>query len=217
MRAIFQKNMDQWFVWADESSQPSVEHDSGVCLSDFSRAPHAQLVCSTSGNPFQLVHICLGGSGLEAMRVVMGRCGPTTLGTKRAVLETVFTTPSSSRADEMERHLLKVEELMKKYDLFAGDRLGEHVWVTVIIGLCVKGLQCRLEVANKRVKYAKLWEETMSFIESHRASPSVIETPSMDPDQWTSTTTRPTTPTPLTTSSSELTLTGLISRSDGGP
>lgn len=73
-------------------------------------APHAQPVSSTTHYPFSLINKAFG----ERARGEEGCDGPRTLSTKRAVLKAIVTTRPSRRAEEMEHHLLRVEQLMKQ-------------------------------------------------------------------------------------------------------
>lgn len=171
-RATVHKHAYQWIAWAGEQHQPLVEDDLDLAfggaageIKDFSRALHAQLVSTTTEHPFQLVHNCPGGNGLEAMRAVIRRYEPRTPGTKRAVLKAIITNPPSRRAEEVERSLFKAEELMNEYEVLAGKPLDEDLGVTVIIDLCVQDLKDRLEPATHVMQSLEVREEIMSFSE----------------------------------------------------
>lgn len=56
------------------------------------------------------------------------------------VLKRIINTGQSKSTEDMERNLLRVKQLMKKYEVLAGRPLDEYLGVTVIVGLCAKGL-----------------------------------------------------------------------------
>ena len=75
------------------------------------------------------------------MRLFMKRYEPRTPGTKRALLKAVINNLPSKRPDEIEKNMMHVEELMRKYEQHAGEALPEDHRITVIIDLCTKDLR----------------------------------------------------------------------------
>lgn len=49
----------------------------------------------------------------------------------------------------MERQILDIEEIMRRYDVLAGKPFDEDLAITFVIDLCVKYLKGRLELATK--------------------------------------------------------------------
>lgn len=76
--------------------------------------------------------------------MLMRRYEPKSLGTKRLILKAIINTTLVEKAEDMERNLLKVEQLMQKYEVIAGRPRDEDSWVTVIIALSVKDVKDRL-------------------------------------------------------------------------
>lgn len=86
---------------------------------------------------------------------------PQSSGTKRVSLLAIILHPPSERAEEMQHHLIKAEELMSKYELPAGKRQGECLGVTAIIGWRVKDLNEGPELAaNYMMCLRHLWRVT---------------------------------------------------------
>ena len=63
----------------------------------------------------------------------MKRYEPRTPGTKRAMLKAVINNVAAKKPEEIEKNLMHVEELMKKYEVLGGEPLPEDLRVTVII------------------------------------------------------------------------------------
>lgn len=86
-----------------------------------------------------------------------------TPGTKRVVvLNSITSSGQSKRTEDMERNLLRVEELMHKHEALACDPLDDDLGVTVIVGLCAKHLRERLELVTKDMRHTGVREGIMT-------------------------------------------------------
>ena len=108
------------------------------------------------------------GNGLEALRLIFRRYEPRTPATKRAVLKAVINNPQCKRVEDIEKNLLHVEELIRKYESMAGSELPEDLKVTVIIDLCPKDLKEHLELITRDMKYKEVRDEIASYVERKR-------------------------------------------------
>lgn len=128
------------------------------------------MLSCTEEDAFRICHSVKSGNGLEAMRLLVKRFEPRTPGTKRAVLKSIINNPAAKKTEEIEANLMRVEELIKKYEHLANDTLPEDLRVTVIIDLCVKDLKEHLELITKEMTYKEVRDEIISYVERKRDS-----------------------------------------------
>lgn len=121
IRARVQKKADQRLAWAGGNRQLIVEGDLGISVGDgpeeiqyFSWALHTHLVPRTTEHPCHFVQLPWGHR-LGSYEVAMSCCETKPLGTKRAAFKPIITKPPSNRVEQMERSILHLEELMRKY------------------------------------------------------------------------------------------------------
>lgn len=114
----------------------------------------------------------------------MRRLTPLTPGTKKANLKATITNLASKRAEEMERHLLNIEEFMKRYEVFAGRPRDEYFANIVIFDPCAKNVEDRLELATKDMSYSEVMEKS-GFSSRDGVTPLAVLVP------WTWTTRSP--------------------------
>ena len=168
---------DEWTNWACSQTSPITEDDVDMTytndddnrmVKEWAVKVYAILLSCTEDDAFRICHSVKDGNGLEAMRLLMKRFEPRTPGTKRALLKAVINNGSSKRPDEIEKNLMHVEELMKRYEVLAGSELPEDLRVTVIIDLCTKDLKEHLELMTREMKYKEVRDEIMSYVERKR-------------------------------------------------
>ena len=138
----------EWRLWA--GSHPSTIHDEliredyqgvGQEVINFGNRLRAILRSCAEEDPFNICCSVADGNGLEAMHLLMMRYEPRTPGTKRALLKAVINNLPSKRPDEIDKNMMHVEELMRKYEQLAGEGLPEDLRLAVIIDLCTKDLR----------------------------------------------------------------------------
>ena len=70
----------------------------------------------TEDDAFKICQSVKDGSALETMRLLMKRYEPRTPRTKRALLKAVINNTPAKKLEDIEKNLMHVEELMKKYE-----------------------------------------------------------------------------------------------------
>ena len=155
---------------------------------NFGNRLYAILLSCTEEDPFNICYSVADGNGLEAMRLLMKRYEPRTPGTKRALLKAVINNLPSKRPDEIEKNIMHVEELMRKYEQLAGEGLPEDLRITVIIDLCTKDLRERLEHGTKDMSYKEVRDEIMAYVERKRdlfgSQVKAMEVDKFEQDEW---------------------------------
>ena len=173
------RESEEWIVWAaaetdtidDESIRDSFGTDAvGRSVAEFAVKLYSTLLSCTEEDAFRICHSVKTGNGLEAMRLLVKRFEPRTPGTKRAVLKSIINNPAAKKTDEIEANLMRVEELIKKYEHLANETLPEDLRVTVIIDLCVKDLKEHLELITKEMSYKEVRDEIISYVERKRGA-----------------------------------------------
>ena len=64
-------------------------------------------------------------------------------------MKVVINNPQAKDPKDIEKNLMHVEELMKNYEVLAGQPLPEDLRATVIIDLCTKDLKKHLELTTR--------------------------------------------------------------------
>ena len=110
------------------------------------------------------------GNGLEALRLLGKRYDPKNPGTKRALLKSLMTTPSCSKITDLEKTIMKVEELVKKYESMAGPKgtLPDDLVATIMINVCHKELRDHMELSTTGYTRQDVRTEIFSYIERKR-------------------------------------------------
>ena len=153
----------EWISWA--GSQASTIDEELIAedyqsenqeVINFGNRLYAIFLSCTEEDAFNICYSVADGNGLEAMRLLMKRYEPWTPGTKRALLKAVINNLPSKRPDEIEKNMMHVEELMRKYEQLTGEGLPEDLRITVIIDLCTKDLRERLEHGTKDMSWRTL-------------------------------------------------------------
>ena len=166
---------DEVIQWACKELNPVAEEDIDLRYGEhklevmkYSANLYSILLSCTEDDPFRICHSVKEGNGLEAMRLLHRRYEPRTPGTKRALLKAIINNSPSKKPEDIEKNMMHVEELMKKYEIMSGDPLPEDLRVTVIIDLCVKDLKEHLELITREMTYKEVREEIMSYVERKR-------------------------------------------------
>jgi hypothetical protein len=166
---------DEWLTWTAKQTEPIGEEDIDLAFSEESKSTKefavklsALLMSCTEDDAFRICHSVREGSGLEATRLLTKRFEPGTPGTKRALLKAVINNTPAKKPEDIEKNLMHVEELMKKYEILGGAELPEDLKVIVIIDLCTKDLKEHLELIAKEMKYKEVRDEIMSYVERKR-------------------------------------------------
>jgi hypothetical protein len=134
----------------------------------FSHRLFATVISCTEEDAFRLANSVNDQSGLEAYRLLKKRYEPKTPGTKRALLKSIINNPQSKKVQEVEANLMRIEDLMKKYESIATEKLPEDLKVTVIMDLCHKELREHLELSTKDVGYKDVRDEIVNYVERKR-------------------------------------------------
>ena len=167
-----------WLKWAEQEkvliTRDSIETEANLRETDegqaheFSRKLHALLTYLTAGDPWAIVESAKDQCGLEAWRLVLKRYEPRTPGTKRAILKAAFNLKPAKSLEEVEKVLLHVEELVRKYDSMASQPLAEDVRATVLMEVCPKDLKDHLELTTGELVYREVRELIQNYVERKR-------------------------------------------------
>jgi hypothetical protein len=188
LRVIAPKS-DEVIDWACKNTTAILETDVDLKYGDqspdvmkYSANLYSILLSCTEDDPFRICHSVKEGNGLEALRLLHRRYEPRTPGTKRALLKAIINNGQAKKAEDIEKNVMHVEELMKKYEVMSGTPLPEDLRVTVIIDLCVKDLREHLELTTREMAYKEVREEIMSYVERKRNAFS-MDLKAMDVDE----------------------------------
>ena len=115
-------NSDSWIQWCGKQQIVISESDNDIefgndafIVKEFAVMFYSILLRCTEDDAFRMCHSVKDGNGLEAMRLLMKRYEPRTRGTKRALLKAMINNAPAKKPEEIEKNLMIVEELMKKY------------------------------------------------------------------------------------------------------
>ena len=104
------------------------------------------------------------------------------------MLKAVINNLPSKRLDEIEKNMVRVEELMRKYEQLAGEGLPEDLHITVMVDLCSKDLRERLEHDTKDMSYKEVWDEIMAYVERKRdlfgSQVKAMDVDKFEHDEW---------------------------------
>ena len=120
---------DDWILWAgkqlstitEEDVDLQFDSDSGLVKRSAVKF-YSILMSCTEDDAFRICHSVKDGNGLEAMRLLMKRYEPRTLGTKRALLKAVINNVAAKVPKEIENNLVHMEELRKKDEVLGSVR-----------------------------------------------------------------------------------------------
>ena len=140
-------------------------------LKRFNGLVYNLLVTKLKGEAFNIASSVRDGCGLEAWRLVMKRYEPRTPGTKRALLKSLFNMKAAKKVEEIEKNLLRVEEIYSRYETMAKEKLQEDIKTVIMTELCTPELKEYLEFNNKDVSYKDTREAIMAYVERKRKDP----------------------------------------------
>ena len=101
----------------------------------------------------------------------MRRYEPGTPGTKRALLKSLFTMKPAKRIEEIEKNILRVEDIYARYEVMSQVALPADVKTVIMTELCTPELKEYLEFNNKDLEYKETREAIMAYVERKRRDP----------------------------------------------
>jgi len=134
----------------------------------FSSTLYSVLINNTSDDAFTICNSTKTCQGLEAIRLLRRRYDPKSPRTKRAILKGIMNLGPAKKLSELERTILKLEEMVTKYESMSKVELPEDLIIITMIDLCHKELREHLELNNKSMKKSDVREEIFSYIERTR-------------------------------------------------
>ena len=137
-------------------------------MHEFSNILYALLVTNTEEDAFRIVNSVTNGSGIEAYRLLRKRFESQTPGTRRALLNSIINNPQCKKVNEVERNLMNLEELVKRYESITGTTLQYDLVVTVMIDLCNKDLREHLEMRATDMKASEVRDDIRNYVERKR-------------------------------------------------
>ena len=143
------------------------------------------MVTKLSGEAFKIVTSVRDGCGIEAWRLITKRYEPRTPATKRALLKTIFNMKAAKKVEEIEKNVLKLEEIYNRYEAMAKGGLPEDIKTVIMIELCTPDLKEHLEFNLKDVDYKDTREAVMAYVERKRRDPlTAMEVGNHEHDSW---------------------------------
>ena len=129
------------------------------------------LVTKLKGEAFNIVSSVRDGCGLEAWRLLMKRYEPRTPATKRALLKSIFNMKAAKKVEEIEKNLLKLEDIFTRYETMSNTKLPEDIKTVIMIELSTPDLKEHLEFNLKDMGYKETREAVMTYVERKRKDP----------------------------------------------
>ena len=148
------------------------------------------LVTKLRGEAFNIASSVRDACGLEAWRLVMKRYEPRTPGTKRALLKVLFNMKAARKVEEIERNLLRVEEIYSRYETMTKEKMQEDIKTVIMTELCTPELKEYLEFNNRDVSYKDTREAIMAYVERKRKDPLTameVGNHECEPEWWSGT------------------------------
>ena len=166
-----------WTTWAMASKEAVGDDDIELqydenkeAVKSFAITLYSLLISSTSGDAWRIVESAGTGNGLEALRLIVRRFDPKSPGAKRSILKNLLTVPSCKKIVELEKTILHVENLIKKYENMSGkdEKLPNDLVATILINVCHKELRDYLELQTKEMSRIEVRSEIFNYIERKR-------------------------------------------------
>ena len=95
----------------------------------------------------------------------MKRCESRTPATKRSLLKTVFNMNAAKKVEEIEKNLLKLEDIFTRCETMANNKLPEDMKTVIMMELRTPDLKDHLEFNLKDVGYTETREAVMAYVE----------------------------------------------------
>ena len=171
---------EKWIHIALGSStvQKDVEYDVGLewkselphldDIKKFSASLYSALLGFTEDDAFKIVQSANECQGLEALRLLKRRYDPKSPGTKRALLKNIIGIPQAKKLIDIETGIMKLEEMIKKYESMAGIQLPEDLVITLMIDVCAKDLKEHMELSIKDESITAVRTEIFNYVERKR-------------------------------------------------
>ena len=139
-------------------------------MNDFSIELYSLMLSFTGDDAWRIVDSAGTGNGLEALRLIVKRYDPKNPGAKRSILKNLLTVPSCKRISDLEKTILNVDNLIKKYEAMSekDEKLPNDLIATIMINVCHKELRDYLELQTKDMTRAEVRGEIINFIERKR-------------------------------------------------
>ena len=129
---------------------------------------HLVLMDVCKGEPFRIVQSAGQGSGFEAWRLLMRRYNSKTPGTKRALLQALFSLKPAASPEAFEGLLLTIEETIRRYDSMAESTMSEDIRCAILVSCCPKDLKDHLDMSVDEFVYVDLRNKVNTWIERKR-------------------------------------------------
>ena len=129
------------------------------------------VVTKLRGEAFNIVTSVKDGCGLEAWRLLMKRYEPRTPATKRALLKSIFNMKAAKKVEEIEKNLLRLEDIFTRYETMSNTKLPEDIKTVIMIELSTPDLKEHLEFNLKDMGYKETREAVMAYVERKRKDP----------------------------------------------
>ena len=120
------------------------------------------------GEPYRMVESAGYGNGFEAWRVLMRRYASKTPGTKRALLQNLFSLKPATSADTFETTLLNMEEMVRRYDSMATTSMSEDIRCAILVACCPRDLKEYLDMSSEEFVYSDLRNKVNTWMERKR-------------------------------------------------
>ena len=174
---VVKQESDAWIVWAVEQKGAIDDQDIDLKWGDvaeqvkaFSSQLFVTVLSNCEGDAWKLIQSAGTGNGLEGMRLLTKRYDPRNPGTKRSILRNLLTIPACTKVSEVEKAIMRIEEMVKKYESMTGGvNLPDDLVATVMISVCHKELRDWLELSTDDMKKEDAKAHIFNFIERKRS------------------------------------------------
>ena len=120
------------------------------------------------GEPYRMVESAGFGHGFEAWRVLMRRYASKTPGTKRALLQNLFSLKPAASPETLETTVLNMEEMIRRYDGMAQQHMSEDIKCAILVACCPKELKEYLDMSSEEFVYTELRNKVTTWMERKR-------------------------------------------------
>ena len=165
------RDADEVLETADLDTQTFPDENARVAIKKFNGLLYNILVTRLRGEAFNIVSSVRDACGLEAWRLVLRRYEPRTPGTKRALLKSLFNMKAAKKTEDIERNILRVEEIYARYEVMSKEAIQEDIKTVIMTELCTPELKEYLEFNNKDFDYKETREAIMAYVERKRKDP----------------------------------------------
>ena len=176
-------NTEETLKWAESKSIAITQEAlQGLCLDErgqyseqlyqvwetFGRKLYLILVDTCKDEPYRIVESAGNGQGFEAWRLLHRRYNSRTPGTKRALLQSLFSLKPATTIDAFESLLLTIEEMVRRYDGMAESVMSEDIRCAILVACCPKDLKDFLDMSSEEFVYTDLRNKINTYVERKR-------------------------------------------------